>query len=126
MQERRHRDADDVEVIAREQLLPARLVAPYAVPLSQRRAHVVLEPGDACQLHVGVGGVRVGVLLPGPAHADHARPKCRPASDGQRWYESRSGARTSTNATSPRWARSTPTACMSRSRRRWTRCSVIE
>ena len=58
-----------------EQVLPAGDVALDPVLRGERLAHVVLEPGEADELHVGERGVGGEVLLARPADADHGDPQ---------------------------------------------------
>jgi hypothetical protein len=75
MQEGRHGDAHRIEPAERQQLLPPVDRVRDVVARLQLRALVELQPGDRRDLDAGDPRVRVEVLLPRPADADHSHPQ---------------------------------------------------
>ncbi len=72
VQERRDGDADGIEAVEREQVLPARDVVLDPVLGGELCALGLLEPGDADQIDAVERRVGLDVLLAGPADAHDA------------------------------------------------------
>jgi len=75
VQERRNRNADGVEPVQLDQVLPARKCVGDAVLVLDGRKQVLLHRGDRDEFDAGDVLVGLDVLLAGPADADDADPE---------------------------------------------------